>query len=304
MLSVFTTGVYVVIVLFSDTNALYNKLANVKIDFILTALGLFSTGYLLRSFRWVIMIKNMKIKIPILKNIIIYFTGYAFSLTPGKIGEGIRSKYLKDEFQVPITKSFPTVLSERYYDVIGILVIIFLTTGLSTQNFIIYLSIAFIFLFYFAIKKKIAEKLLLPFFKIKKFSSFCNRLIDLIDTIEILLKPKVFFQITVLTIVSWAFEAIGTYFVFKSFGIELGILKASFLYVITSFIGAASFLPGGLGGTEASFLGLLLAGGFKYNDILGPVLITRFFALWYVIIIGITFTFIYKLNKSKKKRID
>ena len=303
MLSVFTVGVYAAIILLSDTNTLYNKFANAKLDLILIALGLFSTGYFLRSFRWIAMIRCMKIKIPILKNIIIYFTGYAFSLTPGKIGEGVRSKYLKDDFQVPITKSFPTVLSERYYDVIGVLAIIFVTSGLDTQNFIIYLSIALIVFFYFAVKKKNAEKLLLPLSKIKRISGLCNGLIELIDTLEILLKPKIFFQVTILTIFSWAFEAIGAYFVFQSFGIDLGVLKASFLYVTTSFIGAASFLPGGVGGTEGSLLGLLLLEGFEYSDILGSVLVIRFFALWYVIMIGIAFTFIYKLNQRRAERI-
>jgi len=290
-------------VIISDVEVLYTKFTNVKLEYLIVALCFFSTGYVLRAFRWIEMLRYLGIKIPLSKNIVIYFTGYAFSLTPGKIGEGIRSKYLKDSFNISLEKTFPTVFSERYYDVIGVIFIIFVTQGLTTNhNILIYLSIIFLVLLYFIAKKKNAEKILIPLTKYAKFNKISKKLLESVDSLEILLKPKIFLISTVFTLVSWTFEAIGAYFVFQSFEIDLGVLSASFLYVLTSFIGAASFLPGGVGGTEGSLLGLLLLKGFSYDDILAPVIMIRFFALWYVIMIGIVFTLIYREIKEGWKK--
>lgn len=294
LISIFVVIVYVIIVLYGDTEKLYESFTHAKLHYILISIGLFSLGAFIRSFRWILMLRYMKIKIPLKQIIILYFTGYAFALTPGKLGEGVRSKYLKDDYNIPVEKSFPTVFSERYYDVIGVISIVFITTGFVEQNPIVYFSLVLLAFFYFAARKKNTTKILSPLEKIKKLSNLTQKLLIIMDTIEVLLKPKIFLKSSIITIISWGVEALAVYFVFLSFDIDLGVAKASSLYVITSFIGAASFLPGGVGGTEGSLLGLLLLNGFSYNEILGPVLLTRFLALWYMIIIGIVFTFIYK----------
>jgi len=299
LISIFVVIVYVIIVLYSDTTALYESFSHAKLEYILIGIGLFSLGAFIRSFRWIIMLRHMKIKISLKQNIILYFTGYAFALTPGKLGEGIRAKYLKDDYKIPIEKSFPTVFSERYYDVIGVISIIFITTGFLEQNTIIYFSLGLLVFFYFAARKKNATKILFSLGKIKKLSNLIQKLLMMIDTLEVLLQPKIFLKSSIITIISWAIEAMAVYFVFRSFDIDLGVAKVCSLYVITSFIGAASFLPGGVGGTEGSLLGMLLLDGFSYDEILGPVLVTRFLALWYMIIIGIVFTFIYKVYRRK-----
>jgi len=87
LLSIFTIVVYTVIVLFADINILYKEFVNLKSEFLVVALAPFSLGYIIRSLRRIIMLRYLQIKIPFLKNLIIYFSGYAFALTPRKIGE-------------------------------------------------------------------------------------------------------------------------------------------------------------------------------------------------------------------------
>lgn len=303
LISIFVVVVYVMIISLSDTRTLYSRFVDVDQKYVLIGFGFFSLGYFVRSFRFVFMLRYMGIKIPIFKNIIIYFTGYAFSLTPGKVGEAVRSKYLKDEFQVSVVKSIPTVLAERYYDVVAVLSIIFVTIGLTeTKSLLTYLCAVLLILVYIAVKKNITTKILSLLNRIKKLEWIQHKIIESVDTIEKLLQPKIFLQCSILTLVSWSVEAIGAYFVFKSFHLNIGMLKGVLTYVSTSLAGAATMLPGGVGGTEASLLGFLSIQGFSYNDSLGAVLLIRFFALWYVIIIGIVFTCIYKLNLRKSVR--
>ncbi|MGI0045740.1 MAG: lysylphosphatidylglycerol synthase transmembrane domain-containing protein [Nitrosotalea sp.] len=300
LVSVFVAAVYAVIISLSDTRILLSKFASANLQYLLVALGFFSLGYFVRFFRWRAMLVFMGIRIPVLRNIIIYYTGYAFTLTPAKVGEGIRSKHLKDEFEISIAKSLPTVLAERYYDVIGVLAIIFITAGLTeTGSFMIYVGIMLLIFFYFAVRKKIALKMLSPLNKVKRLQTVQHKIIEAVDVLETLLKPRIFLQCTCLTIVAWALEAAGASFVFKSFHLNLGLLRGAFDYVTTSFAGGVTLLPGGVGGTEASLFGLLLLQGHTYNDVVGSVLMIRFFALWYTIMIGIVFTAIYKMSRKK-----
>lgn len=299
LVSIFVVIVYIIIVLLGNTRALYDSFTHAKLEYVLIGIVLFSLGAFIRSFRWILMLRHMKIKIPLKQNIILYFTGYAFALTPGKLGEGVRAKYLKDDYQIPIEKSFPTVFSERYYDVIGVITIIFITTGFVNQNVIVYLSLGLLVFFYFVARKKNATKILSSIGKIKRLTNLTQKTLIVVDTLEVLLQPKIFLKSSIITVISWGFEALGLYFVFRSFDIDLGVAKACSLYVITSFIGAASLLPGGVGGSEGSLLGLLILDGFSYSQVLGPVLVTRFLALWYMIIIGIAFTFIYKAYSKR-----
>jgi uncharacterized protein (TIRG00374 family) len=236
----------------------------------------------------------MEIKIPFYRNIVIYFTGYAFSLTPGKLGEVIRSKYLKDEFQLPISRTAPTVLAERYYDVVGVVVITLIAYAfLGAQNVFIPLSFFLLIVFYFSVNKKFSQKIFSVLGRIKRFNKIHYKLVEIRDSLEILLKPRIFIKSSLLSIISWGLESVGVYFIFKAFALNISLLNTAFVFVVGSLIGAASFLPGGVGGTEGGLLGLLILNGYSYDEIIGPVLMIRTYTLWYVIILGIFFTIIY-----------
>lgn len=246
------------------------------------------------------MLRFLGIKVPILKNITIYYTGYAFTLTPAKVGEGMRSRYLKDEFGTPVAKSLPTVLSERYYDLIGVLVIIFLTAGLTNGSFMTYVGMILLVFFFLAVRKKVALKILAPLNKIRRTQKVYHSLLESVDVLETLLRWRIFVQSSLLTVLAWAFESAGASLVFEGFHLNLGLLRGAFDYVTTSFAGGITLLPGGVGGTEASLLGLLILQGHSYNDVVSAVLMVRFFALWYAIIIGIVFTAIHKRVRDER----
>jgi len=305
LILIFIVGIYAVIILLSDAEILYHKFVSANYQLLLVAMGFFSLGYFFRAFRWVVMLRFMGMRISLSKNLVIYFTGYAFTMTPGKLGEAVRSKYLEDEFNFSPSKTIPTIFAERYYDVIGVLAVAFLSVGaIKTENPLVFLSVVLLVAFYFGVKKRFAKKILSPLSKIKRLDKLNVKLMEYLETVEMLMKPRIFIASSSITILSWFVEAIGAYYIFEAFGINLGLSESIFIYVITSLIGAASFLPGGVGGTEGSLLGLLLLKGHEYNEVLGPVLMIRIFALWYVIVIGIFFTFLYRMKTRKRESSD
>ena len=145
----FAIAVYTIFILLSDTDILYLNFKNMNNQFIIVALLLFSLGFFLRSIRWVIMLKYTKITVPTKKAIFIYFTGYAFLITPGRFGEAIRSQYLKNIYTIPLSKTVSTVFAERYYDVVATIILALLVYGISeSQSHFIFFSIVFLIIFY------------------------------------------------------------------------------------------------------------------------------------------------------------
>ena len=88
---------------------------------------------------------------------------------------------------------------------------------------------------------------------------FAHRFDDFHAHTAILLAPGPLVVATVLATASWFFECLAFWVVVHGFpGAHIGLRAATFVYAAMTVAGALSFLPGGLGVTEAGMLALLV----------------------------------------------
>lgn len=73
-------------------------------------------------------------------------------------------------------------------------------------------------------------------------------------------------------------------------GLELPLLASFGIYGLAISIGALSFLPGGLGGTEATMILLLGLAGISTADAGAATIILRLATLWFAVLIGVVAT--------------
>ncbi len=296
--------VYAMIVIISDFEILVEHLQTAKIEFILLGGFVVFVGLIPRSFRWYLMIRELGIKVDWKPVIPIYLSGLAFGLSPGRLGEVAKSIYLKRLVDAPIQKTAPTIIVERLLDVIAVLVISLLAFLLiGEKHVMIIVSFFILMICLFLIYKKIyLIKILNKTQRIPFLGKFSNNLIASIDIIFVLLKPKIFGITLILSVISWMIESLVVYFVLKAFDINLSIIHSAFVYVTSSLVGAASFLPGGIGTTEGGLIALLLLENIPIQESLGPVIIIRSITLWAIIIFGVVIgklTEIFILRKKK-----
>ncbi len=292
------------IVIISDFEILVEHLQTAKIEFILLGGFVVFVGLIPRSFRWYLMIRELGIKVDWKPVIPIYLSGLAFGLSPGRLGEVAKSIYLKRLVDAPIQKTAPTIIVERLLDVIAVLVISLLAFLLiGEKHVMIIVSFFILMICLFLIYKKIyLIKILNKTQRIPFLGKFSNNLIAYIDIIFVLLKPKIFGITLILSVISWMIESLVVYFVLKAFDINLSIIHSAFVYVTSSLVGAASFLPGGIGTTEGGLIALLLLENIPIQESLGPVIIIRSITLWAIIIFGVIIgklTEIFILRKKK-----
>jgi len=88
-------------------------------------------------------------------------------------------------------------------------------------------------------------------------------------------------------LIAWGAEAVGLKLVADVVApIELSIPAAMGIYAIAIIVGALSFLPGGLGSTEAVMAALLFAHGYTMPQAILLTLVCRLLTLWLAVLIG------------------
>jgi hypothetical protein len=123
--------------------------------------------------------------------------------------------------------------------------------------------------------------------KIKFTQKYTVPLSESYETIQTSTKGKIVFTSILTTSAYWLLESLGVYFILLSFDINL----LNYVHVIATYtssliLGAASFIPGGLGVVEGSLVGLLNFQGVDISDAFVLVVLIRLFTLWYSVIIG------------------
>jgi len=219
----------------------------------------------------------------------LFFDGLGFSITPGKFGEVIKSYFLKRDHDHSVSKTAPIVFVERYYDLVGILVISVIgiwfveiekTMVFGTMGIII---IALVI----SQQKKLVIAILEKFKKISFLKKPATSLLEMFETVHILLKPKLYSKSIGYSVAAWLIESFAVFLIFAGFQIDLSIPVVILIFTISSIIGGLSMLPGGIGITEGGMIGLLLLQGIDYTSAISVVLLVRIVTLWFSVVIGL-----------------
>lgn len=280
---------YAIFLLLSDVSLILSKIPNLKTEYLPIILILIPSSWLFLFLRWNLLLKNSNIKIPLKENIKIYFAGFALAVTPGKFGELIKSQIMKTKFDVPHRTTSSLVLVERLYDLAGAIVVSFigiLLIGIG-EYVIAGASIVLISIFVMISSKKLFQNVLKIIGKIKFTQKYTVPLSESYETIQTSTKGKIVLTSILTTSAYWLLESLGVYFILLSFDINL----LNYVHVIATYtssliLGAASFIPGGLGVVEGSLVGLFNFQGVDISDAFVLVVLIRLFTLWYSVIIG------------------
>ena len=220
---------------------------------------------------------------------IAFLTGFPLSITPGKIGELLKSQLLKDNFDIPRKITAPIILVERLYNAVGILIISFFGIWFLDFSGIVILTATCVLtgLFLALRSKKLFSQIIKFSSKIKFLSKFSNSLSESHDVITISIKPKVFVFSSLLSASYWILESIAVYFIFQAFGIDfIELIQVIPTYATSIILGVASFVPGGIGVFEGTLTGLLNLQGLTLSAAVTLTIFIRIFTIWYSVIVG------------------
>jgi uncharacterized protein (TIRG00374 family) len=86
---------------------------------------------------------------------------------------------------------------------------------------------------------------------------------------------------------AWGAEALGFSILLQAMGNSLPLVTAVSVYALAMLAGALSFMPGGLGGSEATMIVLLKLLGIPLPIAVSATIIIRLATLWFAVVLGI-----------------
>jgi len=228
-------------------------------------------------------------------SVAIFLSNYALILTPGKIGGFLKSYFLNQTNQVPMTRSMPIVVTERLTDGLGLVMMTILALGGYGQQeawpAVLLVLGGMIALIVLAQMPSVVYRLLAMGERVPLTKRFIPSLKELYESAHELLQPVPLLWATVLGTLARSTEGLTLYCVLLGLGLENSyelFTQAIFIAALSNIVGVILFMmPGGLGGTEGTMVGLLeFVMGLNNGMAVAGTLIARLGSFWVAVLLG------------------
>lgn len=297
----FATLIYFIFIVYSDSNSILETFQKISISIFLQSLLFIILSLILKFVRWHIFVKQLEIKIDLINSVLIFLSGLIMSISPGKVGELLKSYLLKDRFNIPKSKTFPVILAERISEFISLVIVTII--GIFIYNFDIskiFIPIVLIILIFVLFLNQSLKDRLLQYLSRSSFLKSRINKIDLFHSSIIeLFKPIIFIKVQIISLFAWLAEFYAFYIIVSIFDENITYYFATFVYSISMIIGAISMLPGGIGTTEASLVYQLIKTGILESSAITVTFVIRIVTLWFSVLLGFVAYLIF-LRKMKK----
>lgn len=248
-------------------------------------------NYALRVVRWRVYLARLGHVLPWRFTALTFMSGFAFTLSPGKLGEMVRVRYYQP-LGIPVSSITAAFFVERLLDLLAmILLAVVVLAELQAYRQVLWVAVVLVVgllavlagVPWHRVSQALAGR---PQTQGRLFMA-ARSLVSMLSNARQFLTPGLLIAGLLLGLVAWGLEAVGL----KILGdiispVPLSLPSAVGIYAIAIIVGALSFLPGGLGSTEAVMGSLLMAHGYDASQALLLTLVCRLLTLWLAVLIG------------------
>jgi uncharacterized protein (TIRG00374 family) len=258
-------------------------------------LGFTLLNYALRWWKWDYYLHQMGMNRGVnrAESVLLFTSGMVMAVTPGKVGEVLKSYQLRRINGTPVSASAPIVLAERITD--GLAMLLLMGFGLTLYEparpaFVVLLALTAAGLAVIQ-SQALVERLITLIGRLPLGQRIAPRLATAYASSRQLLSWRLLIVSALISLFSWFGECVALYFVLVGLGVEPSaylVLVSTFVFAASTLFGLVSFLPGGLGVSEASSTALLV---LLVPMAAGPAsvatIIIRFCTLWFGVSLGV-----------------
>ncbi len=254
-------------------------------------LGLSLLNYGLRFQRWTLFLAALGHRLPAGRHLLVYLSGFAFTVSPAKAGEAVRALYLREQ-GVRYSESMAALFLERLLDLLAVtlLACLVLIDRLSYWPLLAgaaAVMIAVLLLIGQPVLPRWLERWAARY-NGGRIALTLNGAANLLRSSRRMLKPRLLLGGLVLGVTAWAAEGLGFHLICIGLQFDPGAMSAIGIYSVAALAGGlAFFLPGGIGGMEVVMTGLLVARGATLPVALIATLLCRLATLWFAVLIGL-----------------
>jgi uncharacterized protein (TIRG00374 family) len=271
------------------------SLREARYVWLLPGVAIYFLGVWARTWRWHYMLRHLA-EVPMYPLFRIVCIGYmGNNIYPARAGEVLRSYVLKREFGVPLSSSLATVLIERLFD--GLTMLLFVFAALPfvklhgdlvryrpfVISFTFLFVIALIVFLLLASRPVAARAIFAPLVRLVIPGVFQDRVLDLADRflagLESLARGREVFMIFGTSILIWLFETGKYWMVMHAFDFEVSFFTLMLMNGIVNLMTTIPAAPGHVGTFDLPGIKILEAAGVPQAIASGYTLVLHA-ALW------------------------
>lgn len=254
------------------------------------ALLLSLVNYGVRFVRWQKFLGVLGHRVHTPESLRIYIAGFGLTILPGKAGEAIRSVFLK-KHGVPYPESLAAFFSEHLSNLISMLLLVAIGMAIYPKAGPVVLILAVMIVVILVVLQQARWLEVLKSFAQRRLPARLGNLAG--HAVDVVLHSRHCFSLPMLLygialgLVAWGAEGLAFYYIMHWLGSDLSLQVALFIYAFSMLIGALSFLPGGLGGAEATMVALLMLNSVAQPQAVAATVLIRLATLWFAVALGV-----------------
>lgn len=255
---------------------------------ILLALSL--VNYMFRGVRWHLFANRLGLPTTLMQDVRHFIGGFAMSVTPGRVGELIRMRWLRRETGWAVERTAPLVLMDRASDLAAMALILAGGIALSAGGIAMAMPVAIVALilaFVATRPKLLAGCVTLLYRAVGKFPRLMARVRTAARSLTVFSSGPIMAGAMALGLIGWFAEGYAFHLLLMWMGADIGLAKAVAIFTFSTLAGGLTGAPGGVGGAEAAMVALLSLEGIPLEVSIPATAVIRLTTLWFAILIGI-----------------
>lgn len=255
---------------------------------ILLSLSLVNYGF--RGLRWHVFARRLGLPTTLLQDLRHFIGGFAMSVTPGRVGELIRMRWLKRETGWSVDRTAPLVLVDRASDLAAMAIILALSLAFATTGIAMSVPVAILALTlaWAATRPALLSACVTYLYRLTGlFPRLFARVRAAAQSLTVLAKGPALIAALALGLIGWAAEGYALYLLLGWMGADIGFWSALGIFTFATLAGGLTGAPGGVGGAEAAMVALLSLEGIPLETSLPATAVIRLTTLWFAIALGL-----------------
>jgi len=301
----FSILIYLILMIYAGLEQILEALHNFSWPYLFLILSAITAGTLIRFGRWHYYCHVIKIKVNLKDSLIIFLASFGLGIIPAKLGDFSKSYFLKKKNEVPISLSAPIVIVERLTDLLAMVILVFIGSLAFHYSLVLpFFLFLFLTLCLILIRWRKLMLRVIGFFAKKKITAgIAIKLKKIYFSTYQLLNPKSTSLALGSSVIAWFLESCAFYLIFQGLRAPISLLESTFIYSLSTIIGALTFLPGGIGTMEGTMLFLLSSIGINKAQAGCSILIIRLCTFWFGVLLGNTILLLQSGGLMRRKKL-
>lgn len=252
-------------------------------------LALSLVNYLMRGLRWHMFSRRLGLGTTLIQSLRHFLGGFAMSVTPGRVGELVRMRWIRRETGWAFERTAPLMLVDRASDLAAMGVLLGAALALSTSGIAFGVPVTLLALAGAVVATRPALLSGLATWGHRatgRFHRLFARIRRAARALSAFSAPALMGVAALFGLIGWFAEGYAFHLLLVWMGSDIGIAKAVAIFIFAGLAGGLTGAPGGVGGAEAAMIALLALEGVGLEASVPATAIIRITTLWFAIGIG------------------